>query len=1186
MTSKTWSPSEEHALAGYLAEQVCARASGRFDAECLRNRPRDVYFVGNLRPVSSTEADFADRSAPAWLGELLNKLAPVAFGAEFLLETPDSEAIVEVELRWTCYYRVFPTFSMQQAHQRTMGGEQIPETYDAMPSSDVPLAGAEEPEGEGATGEVDTTDAGLTPQDRRSDRQPRETLAVRFRKIACRAFGRVSIVRDKDAGRWTVDQRDLVENTAREMQRAADVVAGDPDRIRTAGPIDAHIGVPVSAMASEHKYIEFTKTLATEVVPGWSWDIRSIVRASAGTKPDDPLDMRFDFSNATQMPEKSPNVEPFLFDPSASFRFLESRVIPYELEQAPHGFRYDRNLWGRGFNCAVAFGTDNTGEMMFRTTNVPTFEQPRYTTRTEPEASFDLLAEAPIPVLEEILDSMKEYLNEWSTWQARYRQDVPDWETKHGSEFEADRQRYASEVERFAAGLLLLQQNLDALQAFQLTNETFRRGPNDRWRIFQVIFLVSQIPGIVTLTKPTPEGVAERNCVDIIYFPTGGGKTEAYLGVSVFQCFFDRLRGKTAGVTAWARFPLRLLTVQQMQRFADVIGIAELVRREQKEPRLNGPKVDGFAVGYFVGSEATPNELAEPRPNDAPDASWSKAMDSRARQVWKKIMRCPSCRTATVVVDFEQKGRHLLHRCTNQQCRFEEGIIPVYVIDNEIYRYLPSVVVGTIDKLAALGFQRKFSLMLGEVDGRCRDHGYFKGKCCQKDCTDQKLLGWTPPVGVSGPSLFVQDELHLLREGLGTFDAHYETFTQRLLAEFGQEMPLKIIASSATIEAFERQVEHLYGRGKSNGRVFPAPGPTLRASFYADTLAYPQRIFIGLIPHNKTIFNAILELLSYYQQIIQGLQTLPTQASNPYGGTLQPGTPAWVALTDLYATSVSYFLGGRELNAIRTDLDAAVNSELQNEGFRPSELFELTGSTTTDQVTKILERLETPVTSADISDIILATSMISHGVDIDRLNAMMFYGMPRQNAEYIQASSRVGRSHVGVVFSCLHPARERDQSHYSYFVKFHEYLGQLIEPVAINRWSKFSVQRTLPGLFMAVLLQLLANRSGNDNPNRYYMVEFVKREISRGNIRADQFTTLLQEAYAGGSSDPAIRDLFSQEIALLVQQFLDQIVAAGVHQQFVSDTLIPRPMTSLREVDELLDIELDDPGTRWATRSR
>ena len=207
--------------------------------------------------------------------------------------------------------------------------------------------------------------------------------------------------------------------------------------------------------------------------------------------------------------------------------------------------------------------------------------------------------------------------------------------------------------------------------------------------------------------------------------------------------------------------------------------------------------------------------------------------------------------------------------------------------------------------------------------------------------------------------------------------------------------------------------------------------------------------------------------------------------------------------------------------------------------------------------------------------------MISHGVDIDRLNAMIFYGMPRQNAEYIQASSRVGRSHVGVIFACLHPARERDQSHYSYFSKFHEFLGQLIEPVAINRWSKFSVQRTLPGLFMGVLLQLLANRSRNANPNSYYMVDFVKREISRGNIRADQLIGLLQEAYAAGSSDPEVKDLFSTEISLLVKQFLDQIIAAGGGQPFVSEALTPRPMTSLRDVDEPLDIELNDAGTKW-----
>src|SRR5262249_32781878 len=158
------------------------------------------------------------------------------------------------------------------------------------------------------------------------------------------------------------------------------------------------------------------------------------------------------------------------------------------------------------------------------------------------------------------------------------------------------------------------------------------------------------------------------------------------------------------------------------------------------------------------------------------------------------------------------------------------------------------------------------------------------------------------PRGLSGPTLFVQDELHLLKEGLGTFDAHYETFVQRLQQEFGQSTPLKIIASSATIEAFERQVEHLYGRTEDQARIFPGHGPTLRDSFYAETRDYPQRLFVGIIPHNKTIFNTILELVEYYHREIQALQRLGVGTPNPYGGTLTPASSSWGELLDCYAT--------------------------------------------------------------------------------------------------------------------------------------------------------------------------------------------------------------------------------------------------------------------------------------------
>jgi hypothetical protein len=470
------------------------------------------------------------------------------------------------------------------------------------------------------------------------------------------------------------------------------------------------------------------------------------------------------------------------------------------------------------------------------------------------------------------------------------------------------------------------------------------------------------------------------------------------------------------------------------------------------------------------------------------------------------------------------------------------------------------------------------ALLLGRVTGRCRVHGYCCQVCCQKNCKDSSLIAAGAPAGVSGPTLFVQDELHLLKEGLGTFDAHYETFVQELLRDFGQTAPLKIIASSATIEAFERQCEHLYGRP---ARVFPGPGPRLRASFYAITRDYPQRLYVGVLPHNKTIHNAMLELLEAFQREVWSLNRLVSGQPNPYGGQCEPGTADWHRLIDAYRTTLCYFSATRELSSLRTDLDSHSSPLLEREGVEPFRIEELSGSTPTDTVTRTLDRME----RGDLPDrpapnLILATSMISHGVDIDRLNAMFFFGMPRQNAEYIQASSRVGRSHCGIVFTCMKPARERDQSHFGYFGKYHEYLGRLVEPVAINRWSKFSLQRTLPGLFMAVLLQDRANRGGQSNPGLFTRVEFIRKQISQGTLRVEDFLDILERAYlVKDRTDPrsvATRD----EIRRRVGQFRDQIIVPGP-AEWVSDALNPSPMRSLREVDEQVPIELDSNGTAW-----
>lgn len=1189
MTGNPISHEEELKLSEFLVSSICNKASGHSESECARNYPRDVYFIGNLRPVEVDDSNPNDQAS--YRRELMSKLSPSAFGVEFCIKPKDGNIEMNVEVSWACYYRIFPEFNQQQSQQfrsekvyrneKEVTDEANNTNYLQESSSDQKrdpeLVNAEFSELDNTEDVKVESDSIESKVDRHHDRSTKDTLLIRFRKISCVASG--SIIINKNASdKWTVNVKDLQDSLHKEVRRAQQIVVNDPAHIRAETDPHNYIRVSDSDLASQSSFEKFIKSLKTEVMPEWKWEVLSNIRH---LENPEEISVTSEFLNISPMPVNSPNVEAYLFDTKARFHITKGTIYPFKLNLSPSGFRYDQNLWSRGFNCSVEI--ENKKEQIFSTTHSPVFKMMRYVNRTKPRASFADLSEDPVPLLDSILKAMKDYIAKWIQARKKYINDNSNWEFKFGKEFESDLQIFHTEIDLFGKGLDLIRKDERVRKAFKLTNETFRRGDPKKtaWRLFQIVFIVNQIPGILALSDGDSFNLEELEKVDIIYFPTGGGKTEAYLGLIVFNSFYDRLRGKTAGVTAWTRFPLRLLTLQQTQRAADVIGQAELVRSEQSDDRLNGTDIDGFSVGYYVGASSTPNIINPPNDQGLPDAIWSQATDPKTRQSWKRVVRCPSCRTATVTVHFDQDAIRILHQCENSDCRFPNGIIPVFVIDNEIYRYLPTVIVGTIDKLAGIGSQRKVAMLFGQVDGTCKIHGYYKKICCQKNCKDTKLLNNEVPNGLSGPTLFIQDELHLLKEGLGTFDSHYETFVQRLREEFGQNVPLKIVASSATIEAFHRQVEHLYGRDKSKARIFPGPGPTLSESFYAEKLDYPQRLFIGIIPHNKTIFNSILELIEYYHREIQNLQNLSNDSTNPYGGELIPATTKYKELLDFYATSITYFLANRDLNSIRTDLIGDVNPSLERSNFKELELYELTGSTSSDDVARILEDLETPKPENLSDRSVLATSMISHGIDVDRFNTIFFYGMPRLNAEYIQASSRVGRAHVGIVFCCLHPVRERDQSHYSYFVKFHEFLGQMVEPVAINRWSKFSISRTLPGLFMGILLNIISNISDEQNPNRYYILDFVKKKISEGAIKADDFIPFLEQAFKVEKPQNIAEKTFKEEIQLRVQQFLDQIIGAGP-QIFVSNVLIPTPMRSLRDVDEPIEIELDSLGTEWA----
>ena len=866
------SPQEQQQLTQYIVDEIYSRTSGRGATECTRNYPRDVFFVGNLRSKDRTAGS---EGGDPYLPELLNKLAPVAFGAEFRI-SPTGRSVIRIKLEWTCYYRVFPTYSQQLGHHQGLGGGRMggAESADASQRTQSPIddVNDEDPSSEGISREVRPEDELERHASEGQPRRGKDTLMLRFRAIRCLGEGDLVVGCDAD-GLWRCDASDISEAIKQELRDVHNAVGQDPEAIRVAKDAYAQTLVPDTSLETPESYRDFCNALRQPVVPRWDWEVRFDAREDIVDK--ELVVVSVTFANRTARQDSAagkshPSIEHFVFDTAAHFTFEKCAVQPFSIELAPKGFRYNREVWARPFNCAVELTETNA----LSTTHIPTFIQKRYQTRSQPAALFSELALDPVPTLERILQAMEEYRSEWGVSEKVHESLIPAWRERHLEEFKEDRAKFDEEIELFLAGLNLIREDPDIALAFRLTNETFLRSGRHTgktsWRLFQIVFFVSQISGLAALAEVPGGRPDDLQRADVIFFPTGGGKTEAYLSVLTFHCFFDRLRGKSAGVTAWTRFPLRLLTLQQTQRVADVICMADVVRRGQDDPRLSSTSVAGFGVGYFVGRSSTPNELVNPDQisyaNAEHIATWASANDDSERQHWRRLIHCPSCWTATICVELDTNRMRLVHRCSQPNCQFPSGRIPVYIVDNEIYRYLPSVLVGTIDKLAGVGNQRKMAQVFGNIDGYCKLHGFYKGRCCQRGC-DGKNLVPNVPAGLSGPTVFVQDELHLLKEGLGTFDGHYETFAQELLRSISPGAPLKIIASSATIENFERQVEHLYGVDPQLARIFPGPGPDLGASFYAHTLEYPQRFYAGLIPHNKTIFNACFGArgaLSYY----------------------------------------------------------------------------------------------------------------------------------------------------------------------------------------------------------------------------------------------------------------------------------------------------------------------------------
>lgn len=847
-------------------------------------------------------------------------------------------------------------------------------------------------------------------------------------------------------------------------------------------------------------------------------------------------------------PEEIPHWDTNVYE--ASLVVEAGPTLPFTLDNLPDSFRYDRRVFAYGVNG----GVERVDDMTFRTTDVAVFDQPRPMywdddSGTRPDIRFTTLADEPIPSLRELVDACERWgAAHWAADVLDRRAATDGWDAGMRDEAATEAAKFFEELDRLCNGLHLLQTNDDLLRSFRLANRAFAESPlvqHDEWRPFQLGFLLANAESIVDDSRD-----GARSIVDTLWFATGGGKTETYLLYVLTAAFFDRLRGKREGITSWGRFPLRMLSLQQTQRFADVLAAAELVRRDEQIPGRE------LSLGFFVGAGGTPNKIrrtnrgaGEPDPSDP---------DMPAR--YQILLRCPFCGANELRTQFDQTRWTLDHVCTAQGCAWGGRPLPFRIVDDEIYRSLPTVVLGTLDKAASISMQAAMRGFYGAPAGRCsvQGHGFTYAPrsgapsgCLFPGCTAASAaLG--QEASLYAPTIRMQDELHLLRDSLGAVDSHYEALLDDLQDHYGSAP--KIIASSATLAGHEEQVAALYRR---DGRMFPRPGAEAGRSFWSRNSDVLARRFAGLAPRGVTLEYATDQLTESLQRVTRRALDDPAAVAAAIGVD-----PAVVPLLVLnYGVDVVYGSNLKDVEAVARSFDAQIQLD------RPVNAATLTGRTPLDEVRMTLARLVEP--EADFYErihLIAASSMLSHGVDINRLNIMVMLGLPLATAEFIQTTSRVGRTHPGLVIVLHKIGRERDAAVYRTFPSFVAHADRLIDPVPITAKSRRVLELTFAGLEQARIYGIHEPAALDAGLSQLTMPGRVKTAFNRLPVREpDELQALIEMLDFDGPLDENLR----RDITDYLREFFRALNDPASAAQWVSD-LFPtgEPMKSLRDVEE------------------
>lgn len=610
------------------------------------------------------------------------------------------------------------------------------------------------------------------------------------------------------------------------------------------------------------------------------------------------------------------------------------------------------------------------------------------------------------------------------------------------------------------------------------------RNPSNNfgWRPFQIAFILMNLKGIVD-----PEH-DNREVVDLLYFPTGGGKTEAYLGLMAFVIANRRLRAdendeynRDGGVTAILRYTLRLLTTQQRDRITKMILAAELIR--QKEYPKYGK--EPISIGFWVGGTVNPNTFKELE-EDPEDPAKTRIARSKKNSIYKQLLTCPFCgkplTEENFYIDIPTKSVSIY--CSDDKCMFyrykpsNKMKIPVYLVDEEIYAKCPTIILSTVDKFARLPWDVNTNALFGRVDRICSRDGYVAIGADHARHTRTEELPTATLRSIKPflpPELIIQDELHLITGPLGTVYGAYETVIEDLCSYTigGKKIKPKYVVSTATIKNAAEQTKCLYGRKVT--AQFPPNGFEIGDSFYIREVPVEQdpfRRYVGICAPGQSVKTALLRV---YSIILQSAYNL--SLDDEYKDVIDP-----------YYTLVGYYNSIRELGGavrlLQDDIPDRIQRIKKKYGMSRQRFLnhkvEITSRMSSYDIPKKLSQLETPYTDRNCLDTAIATNMIAVGMDVDRLGLMVVTGQPKQNSEYIQATSRIGRSYPGLVVTLYNPYRPRDLSHYENFTGYHAQLYRFVEGTTATPFSARARDRVLHALVISAIRLHYPEFASND----------------------------------------------------------------------------------------------------------